>query len=171
MKLRWSHAIVGATILLTVWVGNGAVAGGLSATLNGTPISLERAATLSCHDFDYPVLRCFTTASAMEVDAARRAGELRARAAGADSLTSVGYVTAFEHALYAGAAVGLSTNQPWLGSLGWNDRISSFKSFGATGNFQENSPGGGFVFSFAATTTVPSLNGTYNDKFSSFFIN
>lgn len=170
MKLRWSHAIVGATILLTVWVGGGAVAGGLSATLNGTPISLERAATLSCHDFDYPVLRCFTTASAMEVDAARRATESGTGAA-ADSLASGGYVTAFEHALYAGAAVSLSTDQPWLGSIGWNDRISSFKSFGATGNFQENSPGGGFIFSFGVTTTVPSLNGTYNDKFSSFDIN
>ena len=168
MKLRWGHAIVGA-ILLTVWVGSGAVAGGLSATLDGTPISLARAATLSCHDFDYPVLRCFTSATAMGVDAARRASESKANVA-PDSLIGGGYVTAFEHALYAGAAVGLSTNQPWLGSIGWNDRISSFKSFGATGNFQENSPGGGFVFSFGATTTVPSLNGTYNDRFSSFFV-
>ena len=69
------------------------------------------------------------------------------------------------------AQVTLSTDQPWLSSIGWNDRISSFKSFGATGRFRENSPGSGFIYNFSSGAQISFLSGTYNDKFSAFDIN
>ena len=65
----------------------------------------------------------------------------------------------------------LSTDQPWLSSIGWNDRISSFKSFGATGRFLENSPGSGLVYTFGSGAQISFLSASYNDKFSAFDIN
>ena len=45
--------------------------------LAGRTISLTQAGTLSCHDFDYPVLRCFASPTALELDVARRARDRR----------------------------------------------------------------------------------------------
>jgi len=84
---------------------------------------------------------------------------------------AAGYVTSYEHATYDGSQMTLSADQPWLSSIGWNDRISSFKSFGATGRFREHSPNGGLVYTFGSTSQVPILTSTYNDKFSVFDIN
>jgi hypothetical protein len=140
---------------------------GLSATLNGKPIPLVEVGSHSCHDFDYPILRCFMSARELEADLATRT---RVVHTGAISPATVGYVIVYEHASYAGSQLALSANQPWLSSIGWNDIISSFKSFGATGNFREDSPAGGFIYTYGPSSQVPSLNGTYNDKFSAFYI-
>jgi hypothetical protein len=141
----------------------------VSATLEDAAISLQEARELSCHDFDFPVLRCFATAGLLETEVARRV-QVRA-AAGPAPLAGDGYVTVYENVLYSGSALTLSADQAWLSSVGWNDRISSFKSFGATGNFREDSPTGGFIYGYGATTQISSLTGTYNDKFSAFNIN
>lgn len=170
MTRRSLHGVVGGIMLWLFVVGSANAIDPISATFDGESISLKQASSLSCHDLDYPILRCFASATAMERAVALRVG-LNAGAYGSLSVATVGYVTVYEHAQYAGSALMLSADQPWLSSVGWNDRISSFKSFGATGNFQENSPGGGFVYFFTASTQVPSLSGTYNDKFSSFDIN
>jgi len=170
MVRRSLYGVVGALTLLVALGGSAVATEPISATLGGDAISLKEASSLSCHDFDYPILRCFVSVSEMErVVTERVRGQ--AKANGTLGGATTGYVTAYEHAQYAGSALTLSADQPWLLSIGWNDRISSFKSFGATGNFQENSPGGGFVYFFTSSSQVPSLSGTYNDKFSSFDIN
>jgi hypothetical protein len=139
---------------------------GLRATLDGRPIPISRVGQLNCHDFDYPVIRCFSSPDALSADIESR---LSSSATGAFLLLS-GFVTAYEHDNYGGASISLSTDQPSLSSIGWNDRISSFKSFGATGRFREDSPAGGFTYVFGATAQVSSLGGTYNDKFSALYI-
>jgi hypothetical protein len=171
MKPRWICALVSAIVFLLVIRGsvNGAESRSVSATFDGAAISLDEARELSCHDFDFPIIRCFATAGLLETEVARRV-EVSA-AAGPAPLAGDGYVTVYENVLYAGSALTLSADQPWLSSVGWNDRISSFKSFGATGNFREDSPGGGFIYGYGATTQISSLTGTYNDKFSAFNIN
>jgi hypothetical protein len=80
-------------------------------------------------------------------------------------------VIAYEHTSYAGSALGLTSDQPWLSSVGWNDRISSFRSFGVTGNFRENSPASGFIYTFGPNAQVAIVGSTYNDKFSAFYMN
>lgn len=169
MERRCIHALLGAMVWLVVFGGAVNAVERVSATLDGTEITLARAGDLSCHDFDYPVIRCFQTPAAMNVDVARRLQKLAA--SGGGLAVAVGYVIIYEHATYSGATMALSADQPWLSSIGWNDRISSFKSIGATGRFRENSPASGFAYNFGPTTQVPTLSDTYNDKFSAFDIN
>jgi hypothetical protein len=135
------------------------------ATLEGEVISTEVAAGLHCHDVDHPAIRCFRTADAMAADArraAQREGSLAALA--------TGYVIVYEHSAYGGASRTLSTDYPNLGSIGWNDRISSFKSIGATGSFREHAPPDGFVYSFGGSSQVTYVGSAYNDRFSAFLI-
>jgi len=165
MQRPWVRAVVGALVVSAVLIGS-ASAGRLSARVGEAEISLDQAGTMSCHDFDYPVLRCFASPQALDRDVARRV-ETAVPAA----VAATGYVTFWEHASYAGARMTLSADQPWLNSIGWNDRISSFKSFGASGRFLENSPGSGFIYYYSSGVQVSFLSNAYNDKFSAFDIN
>lgn len=150
----------------------------LSATLDGESIPLVEVGSHPCHDFDYPILRCFDTVAELNADLASRTHRLSGSAnatsaagTAAASAASTGYVIVYEHTAYGGVQLVMTQVQAWLSSIGWNDRISSFKSFGATGNFREDSPAGGFIYSYGSASRVPVLNGTYNDKFSAFYIN
>jgi len=161
-------ALIGAGLVALVMALPVGAADGVSATLGGKPISIERVGHLSCHDLDYPMITCFGTTEAMRSDVAHRLARSSPEQA---SALATGYVIVYEHVSFAGANLLLSANQPWLSSVGWNDRISSFKSFGATGTFREDSPSGGFIYSYGPSTQVAGLSGTYNDKFSAFYIN
>jgi hypothetical protein len=166
--MRRSVARAAAIAALLTAVLTPGVGASPNATLDGRPIAIERAADLDCHDFEYPVIRCFDSVASLESDVAVQVARLNAGALFAVATT--GYVVVYEHAAYAGSTKVLSSDVPWLSSIGWNDKISSFKSFGATGAFNEHSPSGGFIYSYGPTSRVASLSGTYNDKFSSFFI-
>jgi hypothetical protein len=139
------------------------------ASLNGRAIPLEQVSDLPCHDFQFPLIRCFDSVASLDADVTTEVtrGDLSPELAVAAS----GYVVVYEHAWYGGANPKvLSSDVAWLSDIGWNDKISSFKSFGASGVFYENSPSGGFGYYFGPTTRVPTLNSAYNDKFSSFYI-
>lgn len=166
MQRRFVSVLVGV-LLISVVLGGSTNAGRLSARLGEAAISLDRAGGMSCHDFDYPVLRCFESPEALERDVV---GRVQTNAVPA-AVAATGYVIVWEHAGYDGARMTLSADQPWLSSIGWNDRISSFKSFGASGRFLENSPGSGFVYFFGSSSWVSFLSNAYNDKFSAFDIN
>ncbi len=166
MQRRLISALVAALVVSAVLVAS-TTAGRLSAKLGDTAISLDQAGSLSCHDFDYPVLRCFETPQALERDVSQRVQTNAVPAV----VQATGYVTSWENASYNGSSMTLSADQPWLSSIGWNDRISSFISFGATGRFLENSPGSGLIYSFISTSRVSYVGNFYNDKFSAFDIN
>jgi len=166
MQRPWVRALAGG-LLVSAILGGSANAGGLDARLGDDVIDLDQAGTLSCHDFDYPILRCFTSPEALDRDVVERVSNATTPSA----VAATGYVTVWEHAGYAGARMTLSADQPWLSSIGWNDRISSFKSFGASGRFFENSPTGGLVYFYTGGSQVSLLSNTYNDKFSAFDIN
>jgi len=163
------RAVVIAALLATIaapTVG----AGRVRATLDGQTIPMERVGSLACHDFEYPLIRCFDSVASLESDVAI---EIARQSSGtALAALSIGYVVVYEHVLYAGYNPKvLTTDVAWLSDIGWNDKISSFKSFGASGQFYEHSPSGGLVYYYGPTTQVPTLGSTYNDKFSSFYIN
>jgi hypothetical protein len=165
VKTRLRTAVVFAMLLATVMAPQ-VSADGLSATLDGKRIKLARVASLNCHDFDYPVIRCFSTPVLIAADIAARLDP--GTAVGARLLLA-GYVTAYQDHLYGTPSITLSSDQTSLSALGWNDRISSFKSFGATGGFWEHSPSGGFFHAYSTSTQEPSL-GSHNDAFSAFVI-
>ena len=162
--------LVGAILVSAILAVPVAASDPVTATRSGMPIDLGQAARLSCHDLDYPVLRCFASPDAMLLDAQRRLHE-GGSAVRAVAVLDVGYVVVYEHATYGGSSMLLSADQAWLSDIGWNDRISSFKSFGGTGNFREHSPGSGFSYTFSPSSQVSSLSGSYNDKFSAFNLN
>ena len=150
-------------------------AGPVRAVLDGKAISLAEARSLSCHDFDYPVLTCFRTAADMEAAAAARAGSSGSSTPSGGSATAplaaaaTGYVIVWVDGQYVGSARALSQDYSYLGTIGWNDVISSFKSYGATGHFWENAPTGGFIYNFYPTSQASYVGDYYNDKFSSLY--
>jgi hypothetical protein len=167
------RAFVARAVLLALVIAGllvpSAQATGVRASLDGRPIPLDQVGGLACHDFEYPLIRCFDSVASLDADVSTEVSRhiLRPELAVAAS----GYVIVYEHAQYGGANPKvLSSDVAWLSDIGWNDKISSFKSFGASGVFYENSPNGGFGYYFGATTRVPTLNAAYNDKFSSFYI-
>jgi hypothetical protein len=166
MQARLVRMVILAVIALAAPTS---VAGddGLSATLDGRTVPIERIGRYDCHDFDYPVIRCFTSARQAGVDIEARLAD---EDASASRVLAIGYVTVWEHVSFGGASMTLSSSQPWLSAIGWNDRISSFRSFGATGGFWEHSPSGGFWYPYGSSAYVTSL-GSFNDQFSAFVIN
>jgi hypothetical protein len=165
MKARLARAVASA-ILLAAIVAPQASADDLSATLDGKRIRIDRVPSLNCHDFDYPVIRCFSTPDLVAADIAAR---LDAGSAEGARLLSTGYVTVFQDVYYGAPFISLSNDQTSLSSIGWNDRISSFKSYGASGGFYEHSPTGGTWYAYGSSTQIGSL-GAMNDKFSAFYI-
>ena len=168
MRSHLARAVLVALVVAGLLVPS-AQATGLRASLDGRAIPLEQVSDLACHDFEFPLIRCFHSVASLDADVSTEVtrDDLSPELAVAAS----GYVVVYEHALYGGANPKvLSSDVPWLSDIGWNDKISSFKSFGASGVFYENSPSGGFGYYFGPTARVPTLNSAYNDKFSSFYI-
>jgi hypothetical protein len=135
-------------------------------TLDGRPITTERAARLSCHDLVPATVRCFKTSREMEADARR---VLREASLASSSVLATGYVIVYEDVGFGGASRTLAADYPDLGAIGWNDRISSFKSIGASGYFREHTPPAGFYYYFSGSSQ-PSSVSSYNDRFSGFQI-
>jgi hypothetical protein len=169
MRSSIVRAIVIATIVSWAIAPAAQAREAVVATLDGQAITLARAGGLDCHDFDYPVLRCFDSVAQLDAAVAVHVGGHTSSAPGA--ALSTGYVVVFQDIAYSGAAKVLSSNVPWLSDIGWNDKISSFKSYGATGKFYENSPSGGFIYYYWSTTQVSDVGSAYNDRFSAFYIN
>jgi hypothetical protein len=157
-------------LLASATPSNASAAGPVRAFLDGRPVSLAEARSLSCHDFDYPVLTCFRTPAELEAAAAARAGSVvEGGAAGTLSATTTGYVIVYVDGGYSGSARALSQDYSYLGTIGWNDVISSLRSYGATGHFWEDAPSGGFEYFFYPTSAVSYVGDYYNDKFSSLY--
>jgi len=158
MRFKPLVVAVLATAALVVPVAT-ARADTLTATLDDQPISLSQAAESSCHDFEYPLIRCFRSTEDLLV------------AIDATQGLATGYVIVWADATFDGASMSLSRNYAYLNDIGWNDRISSFRSYGASGRFLEHSPGSGFIYTYAGSAYVTYVGNTYNDKFSAFEIN
>ena len=128
----------------------------LTATLDGKPIPLEDVGKYDCDDFAYPEIRCWSSRVLFD-----------ARATLVTILTSVNYVTIFDLANYAGASMNVSQDYAVLSTIGWNDRISSFKGRNSeTGQFWTDWFYGGTWYAFCCNTSVPTL-GSFNNIFSS----
>lgn len=107
--------------------------GHLSAVLDGEEIPLSDVGLYYCHDFAYPVYRCFRTSLERDLDMGAQTTLSDTSLSGALSInllaaTSVTYVLAYDLPDFGGPSVALSNPAPDLALLGWNNRISSFKS-------------------------------------------
>lgn len=162
--MRGSIVRAVVVVMLLATTAPAVSAGRVSATLDGRPIGMGQVGALACHDLEFPIIRCYDSVAQLDAVVAAK------RSAGALATTG-GYVVVYQNSVYGGSNPKiLTTDVAWLSDIGWNDRISSFKSHGATGEFYEHSPSGGFIYFYGPTTQVPYVGDYYNDKFSSFYI-
>jgi hypothetical protein len=130
-------------------------ADGLRADLDGTAISLRDVGRLHCHDLDYPRIHCFATAE-------RAAQSIQVAATDA-----VGYVVIYDGSGFHGSSLYVSQDYTVLATIGWNDRISSFRAInGESGRLYTDWFYGGSSWSFCCNQQVSSL-GSFDDAFSS----
>lgn len=138
--------------------------------LDGQPSTIAEAGGFYCHDLARSELHCFRTETARDrsvdkVLAGRTAGGSLAPM----GATSSGYVVAYAAISYGGNSVVLSQNYANLGSIGWDNIISSYKVFtSVTGKFFDNASYGGRYQPFCCYTNVSYVGDTLNDTFSSF---
>ncbi|MCU0483555.1 MAG: beta/gamma crystallin family protein [Chloroflexi bacterium] len=86
----------------------------------------------------------------------------------ASGVLAAAYVQVFVNRDYGGASAYLSANYPNLGTIGWNDRISSYKVLiSGSGEFREHANYVGAIDEFCCTQWVTYVGDYYNDKFSS----
>jgi hypothetical protein len=135
----------------------------VTADLDGTAIVLVDVGRYYCHDFDAPRFHCFETAAALDAVLEPASDLLGLLVAAAPN-----YVVIYENGWYGGASMYVSQDYTVLATIGWNDRISSFKALNSeTGNFHWDwFYGGGTPYTFCCNQNVPSL-GTWNDNISS----
>ena len=129
----------------------------LTADLDGRPIALIDVAKYACQDIDYPHIHCYSTNSARDASAASLLAS-----------PSSTYVIVWEDASYAGASLIISQDYTVLATLGWNDRISSFKAQNSqSGRFWTDWFYGGTAYYFCCNSQVGYVGDAYNDTFSS----
>jgi hypothetical protein len=133
-------------------------------TLDGRPIPATAIAKHHCHDLEFPVVRCFSRASTRDLTVSAEVGRV-----GIESLAAVAYVTMYDGAAFAGASFLVSQNYDALATIGWNDRVSSFKGRNSeTGRFYTDWFAGGSSWAFCCNQQTGSL-GSFNNTFSSVY--
>jgi hypothetical protein len=127
----------------------------VTAFLDGKPIPIAAIPNFYCDDFSFPVIECSVRTDSVEA----RASIMLA--------AGVEYVTIYDQSNYGGAYMNVSQDYTALLTVGWNDRVSSFKGRNSeTGVFYIDWFYGGTSWSFCCNTQTPSL-GSYNNTFSS----
>lgn len=162
MARLWRRAAMFAAAALIIMAGpEFALAakpadGDLRADLNGRPIPLVDVGLYHCHDLSYPRIHCFA-----------RESDRDAAIAAPLAATGVDYVIAWEYSTYSGASIVFSSDYTVLATLGWNDRISSFKGRNSqSGHFWTDWFYGGNTLYFCCNQQYSSLGG-FDDTFSS----
>ena len=130
----------------------------MSADLDGQPIPLTDVAKYACHDIAFPRIHCFSSEAARDASAAPLLAS-----------SSTTYVIVWADASYAGPSLIISQDYSAFVTVGWNDRISSFKAQNSTtGRFWTDWFYGGTADYFCCNQTVPYVGDAFNDTFSSF---
>lgn len=132
----------------------------IRAVLDGQRISIDSISQYYCHDLERPLIRCFS--SAAELEASHAGNRILAAA--------VIYVTVYDSPSYAGSFMQISSDYDALATVGWNDRISSYKARNSeTGSFYTDWFHAGTADHFCCNESVPILGGGFNDAFSSVY--
>jgi hypothetical protein len=133
------------------------------AWLDGEPVSVRQAGQHHC--IAGVRLECYSSHTAR--DRALHAARENA-ASGASALTS-GYVIAYVDASFGGASIVLTQDYSDLSTIGWNDKISSYKVFTSlTGSFWTAANYSGVRQTYCCFTNVSYVGNSVNDTFSSF---
>lgn len=143
----------------------------LRAELDGRPIALADVSRFHCHDREYPLIRCFGTALERDrnegVAGAATKPAVDGDGAEVSAAAAYPYVRWYLDASYAGPSFDAYFDYRDLGSVGWNDKISSFQTFfGAHPRWWRDLSFTGTSWDWG-TTSVPYVGDAANDRFSS----
>lgn len=151
-------------VIVGLMTPRAAAAGLVRAELDGHAIPVSAIPDLYCHDLDYPVIRCFRSAEALESGTAQALGSAPLGA------TALPFVAIYQDIELSGPYSLLAADYDNLSSIGWNDRISSFKSLnGYGGRFWTDAVHSGRLVGFAPGAIVTYVGDAYNDSFSSVY--
>jgi hypothetical protein len=152
-------------------VVGGAVAGSESSDLRAQrgdkAIELSQVAQFHCHDGSYPVIECFDSALERDVDLLVTIN-MSADGPIPEPPPATAYVTWFDAINYGGSSFTASVSYSDLGILGWEDRISSFKSLnGGRPKWWRDTGFSGTAWRWPAGAWVSNVGVDANDQWSS----
>lgn len=142
-----------------------ATAASVQAVLGDRPIALTDVTRYHCHDAAHPMIHCFRSARQANVafHAAVRAG--RSAASVSLEALAITYIRVFVHSNYQGGSIYLSEDYDNLGTIGWNDVISSYKAMNSqSGSMYEHALRGGRVEHFCCNADVYYIGNWMNDR-------
>jgi len=166
MHVRAAAVVVGmlSTVLLSGTARAAEESPRIRADLDGRPIKTSEISSYFCHDFAFPEVHCFWTASELEAASASGEGLILAAVGPND------YLTIYAEPAYAGSYMHVSQNYDTLFWIGWNDRISSFKARNsARGTFWSDWHGAGSRADFCCNQAVPGLSSAVDNTFTSVY--
>ncbi len=130
---RRSRWVIGGAVLgllaLPMTVSAAAAANGVPAVyLSGQRIDAREAVNYSCHDREYPVIRCFRTAADRAAEESGLAGAPETAIVGSVGPASLlsPYVRWYRDANFSGPSFDAYVYEPDLAAIGWDNQISSF---------------------------------------------
>jgi hypothetical protein len=173
--MRALRITAGMVAVLTLW-SSGAVLGSsqpaalsskIVADVDGRSINPASIPSFYCHDFDYPRIHCSRSAAGLKVSEAKIA---RSSKSVSPYFGVNDYVTIFDGPNYSGSFMDVSQNYDVLFSIGWNDRISSYKARNSdSGIFWTDWFASGSGVTFCCNTNVSSLPASLDNAFSSMY--
>ncbi len=139
--------------------------GPVVADLAGHTIAVGEIPHWYCHDLDFPRIHCFATAAELEHALATHQSARPAGTAGASIDLAI-----YADANWQGGTTVISQAYPDLGTIGWNDKISSFKVLnGVAGHFATDIYNSGAYDYFAPYQLTTYVGNAWNDTFSSVY--
>jgi len=137
----------------------------VTADLDGVAIAVDQIPEHFCHDRDYPAIHCFATPRGLAA-----AFEDLERASVAQAATATDYVVVYSSTSYGGSYLYISQDYDTLVTVGWNDRIRSFRGVNSElGRFWTNWFHSGTFLDFCCNSTVPSLSATFDQQITSVY--
>jgi hypothetical protein len=137
----------------------------IRAVLEGQPIETRLVSNYWCHDHNYPLINCFSSAGALEAALRADAAEPGLTAAAAGD-----YVLVFSGTGYSGSYMYISQDYSALFFVGWNDRIRSYRGQNnGQGTFWTDWYASGTRHDFCCNVTMPYLPANLDKAFSSVY--
>lgn len=167
--MRRVLARVAVLTLVAMSMAAAPVAGGtpskVTADLDGVAISVDQVPEHFCYDRDFPVIHCFATPGGLEA-----AFEDLDRANVAEAVTATDCVIVYSSTYYAGSYLYISQDYDTLVTVGWNDRIRSYRGLNSElGRFWTDWFRNGTALDFCCNSNVPSLSATFDQKITSVY--
>ncbi len=131
----------------------------MTADLDGRVIAVSEIPDWYCHDLDYPRIHCFRSPAALKhALATRQSTDLAASPA-----ASATYLHVYVDANFSGGYTVISQAYDDLRTIGWNDRISSFRAVnGIAGHFATDIYNSGAYYYFGPNQQTTYVGDAWN---------